>query len=179
MSVADALGAAAGVLLVFVLPGFALSKAIFPERRVRGPKAIERGVELAALSLVLSVSTTVLAGFALLNGPGFSASWTNPLLEAVLAAVTAVALAAAWVRGAFAKVPPAGRPLEPAPGAEGGWELLSALEGLAREERHLRRALRRVPADGAEARRIRGELETVARQRSRLERAREAEYASE
>jgi hypothetical protein len=180
MAVEQVLGVAAGVLLVFVLPGLALSKAIFPERRVRGPRAIERGVELAAMSLVLSVALTVVAGFALANapGPGFAAAWSNPLLEVVLAAFTAVALAAAFARGAFDRVPPEAPVPEAAPGADDGWETLSALERLAADERHLRRALRRSRPESAEANRLRQELDAVIRRREEVERAREAEYAS-
>jgi uncharacterized membrane protein len=99
----------AGVLLVFVVPGYAITKATFPEWRLRGPEALLRAVEIGTLSLVLSVTVTILVGFVLGAAPGnyFQASWSDPLLEALLAAITGVALAAAVLRGAFRRVPPA------------------------------------------------------------------------
>ena len=47
--------AIAGGALLFVVPGFAVAKAVFPERRVRGAAGVRWALELAALALVLSV----------------------------------------------------------------------------------------------------------------------------
>lgn len=169
--------ALAGLLLIFFLPGFAVARALFPEWRFRGPDGLLRVVETGAMSLVLSVSLTVLIGFALLNSPGgFSASWSDPVLEAILAGITGVGLVAAGLRGAFAREAPESRPLELLGGEEGGAEALERAEELAREERRLRHALR-VSREGPDAVRFRGELVRVRAEAERLGRAREEEYA--
>lgn len=168
-----------GGLLVFVLPGYSLTKALFPEWRVRGGGGWVRGVEIAALSLVGSVSITVLAGFGLLDvsPSGFQASWSNPTLEIILAAVTVAALGVAIVRGAFARVPPAGPTLEPEPGVGGGWAVVRQLDGLAREERSLRRSLRQAPPGSEEEARLRKALDAVRELSESVRSARERELA--
>ena len=170
--------AAVGLALVFVLPGFAIGRATFPEWRFRGPDALTRVVETAALSLLLSVGVTILLGFGWLNlpGTGFAATWSNPTLELSLAAVTVVALVVAWGRGAFRRAPPPAPALEPEGGAEGAWETMRKAEGLAREERRLQHALRRPPA-GADVARLRADLDRVTEEIKALRAAREAEYA--
>lgn len=175
----DPLGAAAGVLLVFVLPGLTSTKALFPEWRFRGPDALVRVVEVAALSLVLSVGYTVLIGFGLLNlpGTGFSATWSDPILELLLLGVVLVGLALGWARGAYRSEPPAAPPLEDSGGEEGGWELLRETERLAREERRLRHALRVSPND-AESARLNGELDRVSQEMAELRERRVREYGS-
>ena len=166
-----------GVLLVFVLPGFALSRALFPEWRFRGPAGLLRAVETGAMSLVLSAAVTILGGFVLLNTPaGFSATWSDPTLEGVLAGITVLGLAVAAYRGAFARVAPTARPLEPLSGEEGGAEALARAEELAREERRLRHALRVAP-DDASAARLKDDLGRVRAEVQRLGTAREEEYA--
>lgn len=165
-----------GLLLVFLLPGYALTKAIFPEWRVRGPTAALRAVELLTLSLVLSVVATILVGFVLANGPGpgFSASWSDPVLEVVLAALTLLALAVGAVRGAFAREPPAAPLLDPSPGSDDGWALVVRLETLDRERRSAQHHLRR--ATGAEVDRWRNVIAELDREAARLRTRREAEY---
>jgi len=176
MSVALA-EALAGLLLVFVLPGFAVSRALFPEWRFRGPDGSVHLVETVALTLILSVALTILIGFGLLNTTaGFSASWSDPVLETILAAITVVGLTVAWLRGAFARIPPAPRPLEPLPGEEGGAETLERGEELVREERRLRHALRVAP-DAASTARLEGDLGRVRAEARRLGAAREQQYA--
>ncbi|MCI4369300.1 MAG: DUF1616 domain-containing protein [Thermoplasmata archaeon] len=169
-----------GLLLVFALPGFALTRALFPEWRLRGPDALERIVETATLSLVTSVALTVLVGFALLNGPGggFQASWSQPVLEGVLAGIAAVGFAIALVRGGFSKTAPSGPAPEASPGVEGAWELLRRLEGLYRQERRLRHEIRGIPAGSPRAAELSQQLEQVRSESDRLKRAREAEYGS-
>ena len=165
--------ALAGLLLLFVLPGLATTFALFPEWRFRGPAAILRAVEVAALSLILSVSYTVLLGFVLLNSPsGFSAAWSSPTLELLLAAVTIVGFSVAIARGAFrrgaATLP---RALEPSPGEEGGWEILRELESLARQERRLTHSVRVAETEsdrkrsGDELARIRAEIRRIGEER--------------
>ena len=170
----------AAFLLVFLLPGYALTRATFPEWRIRGDDAALRATETAALSLVLSVSTTILVGFGLLNlAPGgFAASWSNPTLEISLGAITAVALVVAGMRGAFDRVAPPPPPIEPSPGSDDGWELMREIESLARQERRLVHRLRSVGTGSAEARVIENDLEAVREESLRLRRAREEEYAS-
>jgi hypothetical protein len=168
----------AGALLVFFVPGYAVTKAVFPEWRIRGAVATLRLLEVVTLSLVTSVGLTVLVGYALLEGGpnGFQAAWGDPLLEAVLAAVAAVAFVVAWERGAFARTPPA--PPAPEPADEAGtWRLVEQLDELRREERRIRHRLRQAPAGSTEASRLRGELERVRAETSHLQTRREEEYA--
>ncbi len=136
-----------------------------------------RIVETAAMSLVLSVALTILVGFGLLSSPGgFSASWSDLVLETILVALAIAGFAVAAVRGAFTRVPPVGRPLEPLSGEEGGAEALERAEGLAREERRLRHALRVAP-DEASSARLRGDLGRVRAEAHQLGAQREEEYA--
>ena len=169
--------AAAAILLFFVVPGLAISRAVFPEWRFRGPGGTEHAVETAALSLVLSVSLTVLVGFALANSPGagFSASWSDPILQVVLFAITMLALAVAFIRGAFNREPP--RPIHPVvPVPNGDWATLRRLDRLARERSHVLRALRRARSDPEEVRRLESRLEELKTESDRVKRNREAEF---
>ena len=170
-----------GLLLLFVVPGYAVTRAVFPEWRMRGENALRRGVEVLTLSFVLSVSLTVLLGYVLLSAfsGGFSAAWSDPLLEATLAAVTLVAGSVAYLRGAFARVPPIPpRWTEEEPGEEGAWEVTVELDRLAREERRLEHDLRRIGADPERTRVLRSSLEGVRAERESLERRREAEIGA-
>ncbi|MGA7924344.1 MAG: DUF1616 domain-containing protein, partial [Thermoplasmata archaeon] len=94
--------AALALGLIYLIPGFAVSRAVFPEWRFRGPLGLQRVVETVALSLTLSVALVVLIGFILSStSVGFSASWSDPFLELVLVVVTILALVVAALRGAF------------------------------------------------------------------------------
>ena len=171
--------AVVGGALVFVLPGAAVAKAVFPERRVRGPDGVRWALELAALALVLSVVLTVVVGAVLLSvAPGgFAASWSDPLLEAVLAAITAVAFVAAAAQGAFRSVPPPTRPSAEEPGSEAPWELADALGRLQRERKGLERDLARLgTADTALGERLRGRLARIGEEEATLRERREADY---
>ena len=101
----------AGGLLLFFLPGYAVTKALFPEWRVRGPEGGRRLLETVTLSFVTSVGLTVVVGFGILDlvPGGFAATWSDPVLEGALAAVALVGFVAAFFRGAFARTPPATR----------------------------------------------------------------------
>ena len=169
-----------GFLLIFFVPGYALTKATFPEWRVRGPDGLLRLLETVTLSFVLSIVLTVLVGYGLLAAApgGFQAYWTDPLLEAALAAVAAVGFAVAWLRGGFARSAPPAPPSEAPFGETGAWQLSRELERLAREERRIRHQLRVHGGDPAEASRLREELARVDGERSELQRRREAEYAT-
>lgn len=169
--------AVASVLLFFVLPGLALSRAVFPEWRFRGAGGTEHIVETAAFSLVVSVSLTVVVGFALANSPGagFSAAWTDPILQTVLFAITVVALGVAFARGAFNREPPSGSPREPSPPAR-DWETLRELDRIARERGRILRAIQRASDDPKEVRRLEARLDELNVESERVKRRREAEF---
>jgi uncharacterized membrane protein len=166
-----------GLLLVFFVPGYCLTKATFPEWRVRGPDGLRRLLEIGTLAFVLSLVLTVLVGALLLavSPAGFQAYWSDPVLEAGLAAIAAVGFAIAWTRGAFARTPPAPHPLEPSGGEEGAWELSRELDRLARDERRLVHQLRSSP--DSETPRLKAELERVRAESTELRNRREVEYA--
>ena len=180
MSVTGGLEAVIGVLLLFFLPGYALTKATFPEWRLRGARAVSRLVVILSLSFVLSEGLTILVGYVLLAaGPGgFRASWSDPVLEVVLGGVTVVAVAIGGVRGAFRREPPVRTAPEPLAGDEGAFELTVRLDRLQREERRLEHALRRSGKVPAEDAKLRLRLEEIRRARAALVEARESEYAS-
>jgi uncharacterized membrane protein len=157
-----------GVLLLFFLPGFAVTRALFPEWRLRGDAKWLRIVETGTLSLVLSVGFTILLGFGLLNLPsGFAAGISDPVLEVGLASITAVGFLLAAVRGSFARTPPTGPALPEATGEEGTWEAVRSFDRLSSEIRRVRHALR-VASTEVERRRLTdrlSELEAELRQR--------------
>ena len=168
-----------GLTLVFFLPGYFATKALFPEWRVHGPDGLSRLVEIVTLGFVLSVVLTIVLGYGLLIlGPnGFQASWTDPVLEALLAAVAAVAFAAGVLRHAYSREAPAPGGDGPEPAGEGAWELLHELEALNREERRLRHELRVTKADPNTNARLASEIESVQQRITTLRQRREAEYA--
>jgi hypothetical protein len=172
--------AAGGLLLVFFVPGYALTKATFPEWRVRGSNALLRLVEIVTLSFVLSVVLTVLVGYVLLVAApgGFQAYWTDPVLEAALAGVAAVGVAAGWLRGAYRREPPPAPSPEGGTGDEGAWELTRELEELGREERRIAHALRTQKDNPNEEAQLREALDHLRARREQLREHREAEYAT-
>ena len=177
-----ALEDAAGFLLVFFLPGYAVTKALFPEWRIRGPERWLRLLEIVSLGFVLSVVLTILAGYLLLVGSpsGFAAYWNAPTLEVVLLAVAIVALATAVARGAFARVPPTPRgPPAVDANEEAAWATTRELDRLAREEKALVRSLKQPSLEGSEESRLRARLEAVRARSEELLRAREADLLAE
>jgi Protein of unknown function (DUF1616) len=168
-----------GFLLVFLLPGYAVTKAVFPEWRVRGPAAGLRAVEIGTLSLVLSVGLTVVVGFALLDlpGPGFAAYWTDPVLEVTLGAIAFVALIVGALRGAYRHEPPDGPTPEPSPGSENGWELVRRLDSIERTRRRLEHQLRVLGDSDRRAQEWRDEIQRLVDEAARIRRTREEEYA--
>ena len=180
MTAIGGIEAVLGGLLLFFVPGYAVTKAVFPEWRVRGPDGARRLVEVVTLSFVTSIGLTVLVGYGLLSlAPGgFAAAWSDPVLEAVLAAVALVAAVVAVLRGAFARTPPAPRPTEGGAGEEGAWELSRELERLGRDERRIQHALRTAARSPTEVDRLTKELEDVRAQREALRRAREDQYGT-
>jgi hypothetical protein len=168
-----------GGLLVFFVPGYALTRATFPEWRLGGPAGSLRLLEIVALAFVLSVVLTVLVGYVLLAaGPtGFQAAWSDPVVEATLAGVALVAFVAGWFRGAYRSSPPARAATTDADREAEPFELLHRLDLLAREERRLRHRLRTRGADHAEQQQIERQLEELRIEVTELRRRREAEYA--
>jgi uncharacterized protein DUF1616 len=180
MASVNALEATAGLALTFFLPGFALARATFPEWRFRGPGGTIRIIETLTLSLFGSVAVTIVVGYGLLSTPvGFQATWSNPLLFEILAGVSLVLLVVAGLRGAFARVPPAGPTLEPNIGNEGAFETIRELDGLKAEERRLRHRLRVLPRDHSERERISDELERLIAREAAVVAAREVELNAE
>jgi hypothetical protein len=176
----DPLESITGALLLFVLPGLAWTLALFPEWRFRGPLAITRAVETATAAFVMSLAFTVLVGFALtfnVSGP-FPATWSDPVLEEILAAIAAIGFILAYFRGAFDRVPPAAPAPEPAPGADAPTPVLEELSELRTIERRLRHRLRQRGLGSSERERVEAELGDVERKVEALRRRREDEYAA-
>lgn len=172
MSPFEPLAILLGAALFFFLPGFAVARAVFPEKRFRGAAGLRGALELVVLSFVLSVALTVLVGYLLLSvAPGaFSATWDTPTLEVALAALAAVGFGVGAARGAYSATPPAGRAPAALAGDEGAWQLSRKLDRLAAE----RRAARRERTGAAEAGTAR--LARIDDEEGALARAREAEY---
>ncbi len=172
---ATALEVVVGTPLLFFVPGYTVTKAIFPEWRVRGELALRRLLEIATLGFVLSVVLTVLAGGLLLaSAPGgFQAAWSDPVLESLLAGIALVGFVIGLLRGAYAREPPSPPAPEPDAGEEAAWTLMQRLDELAREERRLRHALRTDPTDRAATER---EIERVRAEQDALGREREVAY---
>jgi len=168
-----------GVPLLFFVPGYTVTKAVFPEWRVRGVSALRRGLEIGTLAFALSVVLTVLAGELLLSAApdGFRAAWSDPVLESVLAGVALVGFVAGWVRGAYSAEPPSVAAPSDDGGEEGAWELTRRLDELGREERRLRHALRVARASDPERAALARDLERVVGEQDALGREREATYA--
>jgi uncharacterized membrane protein len=168
----------AGFLLIFFVPGFTVTRATFPEWRVRGAGGRRRLVETVTLSFVLSVGLTVLVGYAILAGgpTGFQASWSDPVLEAILAGIAAVAFVVGIARGAYRREPPPGP--SAAPEAEvDPLELTRELDRLAREERRIRHQLRVGTPPPAEQEQLNARLAAIVSERSELETRQEASFA--
>jgi hypothetical protein len=173
--------AIAGLLLVFFVPGYTLTKATFPEWRLRGPTAPLRLLETVTAAFVLSVVLTILVGYLLLTAApgGFQSYYSNPVLEVALAGVAAVAFAFGWARGAYRRDPPPPHVGDADPGSEGAWELTRELDRLAREERRLRHELRTGSSRRDEEAALQADLERVRARREELRLHREAEYGTQ
>lgn len=168
-----------GGALLFALPGYAWSRALFPEWRLRGPTALDTAVRLGTLSFVWSLAILVVVGSALSEIPslGFSAAWSDPRLELLLAGLTLIGFAVAALRGAFSA------PVEPAPRASAPEDssplpTLRQLDRIAREESRVRRALRRSPAGSEGRARLEEELGRLRARSEEIRRARQEDYGS-
>jgi uncharacterized membrane protein len=173
--------ASVALVLFFFLPGYLLSRALWPEWRLRGEKALELGVLTVTSALVFSTALTVLAGFYLGNVGLFQAGPGNPLLEEVLAALSALLLVIGWWRGAFSKDPPPAPSYARAPlaGEEDVEEYMQEMASLAQEERRLLHAIRTTGRTNPGKReRLESELETLRTRRRAKEADREERMSS-
>ena len=180
MAPLNALEDVAGFLLIFFVPGYAVTKALFPEWRIRGPERYLRLLEIVSLGFVLSLVLTILVGYLLLVGTpaGFQSYWSAPTLEAALTAIAGVAIVVGLLRGAYARSPPAARgPPAVEPDEAEVWAVTRELDRLGREERHLVRALNRKGLDPAEEGRLRSRLSDIRARADEIGRRREAEIA--
>jgi hypothetical protein len=169
--------ALAGLAVLFLLPGFGLTAALFPERIRPARDRSLAAVEVVALSVIVSVSVTILLGELLQTaGPGFSASWSDPRLELLDLGLGLASLGVGAVRGAFRRSPEPASPGE-AP-ADLGWETLRSFERLAAEERRIERSLKRDGLDAAERAGLERRRELIRAERQALRERREREYAS-
>ena len=91
-----------GLLLIFVLPGVALIKAMFPR-----PGELDQeynGIYVLALGMTTSVCITILVGFILGSIPvdeGEKGYFDRPLIIGSLVGVTVLFFALGWWRGAY------------------------------------------------------------------------------
>jgi hypothetical protein len=176
MGAVDIPEAVAGLALLFFLPGFAVARATFPEWRFRGPAGTIRLLETLSLSLVTSVGITVIVGFGLLKTPvGFQATWSDPLLFAILAALTAIGLVIALLRGAFASTPPKGPEVPSEPGTDGAFETIRELDRLHAQERRVVHRLRVMARDDPGRSSLDSELTDLRQRSAAIVAAREAE----
>jgi hypothetical protein len=173
----DVLESIAGGLLVFVLPGFVWSRALFPEWPLRGPAASIRWVETLTLSFLMSVSMTIVIGSALSrnNTLDFSASWSAPTVEILLAAATAIGVVAAWLRGGLTwrGAPRAAGPSDE-PDVTG---TLRDLDRIERDRIRARRALHDARGDPKKEAACRETLEELDLRARRIREHREAQIA--
>ncbi len=151
-----------GLLLIFVLPGTMLIKAMFPR-----PGELDEeynGLYVITLGMATSICITILVGFVLGSLPvrdGGQGWFDTPFIVGGLVSVTVAFFAIAWWRGAFpwlglvhkglARFP---MPAEAPAGTKRHDELLSQIELMTRERDALKREvkdmLRRERAHGRE-----------------------------
>lgn len=109
----------ATILLVFFVPGYFLTKALFPRPREFSDELPE--VYTIAFSMCLSIAVSILSGTALAmlppdatTGKGY---FDTPYIVASLLLLTALFAGAAWWRGAFPGLARVSRRLERRPAA--------------------------------------------------------------
>lgn len=167
------------LLLYFFVPGYLLVKALWPEKRWKGPKAEITAVEMVTAGFLSSLGLLLVIGFVLGNSNAFQASAADPLLEEILAALSLVFLALGWFRGAYAREPPQVPSfVEPvSPGEEDLASTFGRLESLLRDEREAQRSLRqarREKAPSEDLRALEARVEEVRAKRRRAQQEREA-----
>lgn len=171
--------AAVGLMLIFFLPGFAVTRALFPERRVFRPPSGKVLVEQLTSSVILSVAITILAGYVWLGtSVGFQVTWAQPRVEESLAAISGVGLAVAAARGSFARRTPQGPDLPPEAGHSDPMALIRQLDELARRRRSLQHQRRIAGGDSPDSASIDEAIRRIDDEDRALRAQREEEYAS-
>lgn len=172
----DPLFSLAALVLLFFLPGYLLMKALWPEHRVRGPGGRLWLLQVLAGGVVLSTVLSILIGFYLGNVGLFQAGPSQPYLEALLGALSAVFFVAGWFRGAFARTAPAPAPVggEELPAEDDTGDYWKSLEEMARTERRLRHEIRSLRKSGKDDRVPTQELNALTDRRKQLQQSRES-----
>jgi hypothetical protein len=149
-SVPFALGALA---LFFFVPGYLLVKALWPEKRWKGPEAPITALEMVTGGFLASLGLFLVIGFALGNTGVFQAGPSDPLLEEILLGLSVLFLVVGWVVGAYRKEAPAAPSFvePPGPGEEDLGPVLDQFQRWNREERDLRREIHRLRREGGSA----------------------------
>lgn len=181
MDPGDALFAVGSLALFFFVPGYLMVKALWPEKRWRGPDRSAVALEMVTGGFVASLGIFLLVGFALGNTGNFWASSSDPVLQEVLVAFALLFLGLGWFRGAFARdPPPVPRFVEPeGPGEEPVEPVVERFRRMMREEAKLEREIRqrrRAGAPAGEIEALQAELKSLRESRRKAEREREASY---
>jgi hypothetical protein len=169
------------LVLFFFLPGYLLMKALWPEWRIRGKAAVERGVTMVTGAVVSSTAMTILVGFVLGNTASFQAGPDNPLLEAVLLVLSVAFFLVGLWRGAYSKWPlPSPSYAEHALKGEDDTEaFVEEIEAIVREELRLKAEIKHAKRENPEkAERLKEELDAHVSRRRELEKARESQVNS-
>ncbi|HEV2519661.1 MAG TPA: DUF1616 domain-containing protein [Thermoplasmata archaeon] len=171
--------AAVGLMLIYFLPGFAVTRALFPERRVFRPTSAKVLVEQLTSSVILSVAITILAGYVWLGtSVGVQVTWAQPRVEESLAVISGVTLAVAAARGSFARRAPKGPDLAPESGHSDPMAIIRQLDELGRRRRSLEHQRRVTGADSPDSVSIDEAIRQIDDEDRALRAQREAEYAS-
>lgn len=170
--------ALAALALFFFVPGYLLMKALWPEKRWKGPEATIVALEMVTGGFLASLGLFLLVGFGLGNAGDFEAGASDPLVEGILAAFALVFFLAGWFQGAYRKEPPPAPSFvePPGPGEEDLGPLLDQFQTWSREERDLRREIHRLRREGGdpqELERRTEELEALKAKRKEAERERQ------
>ncbi|MGI0152016.1 MAG: hypothetical protein ACREC5_08785, partial [Thermoplasmata archaeon] len=104
-------------------------------------------------------------------------SWTDPVLEEILAATAAIGFVVAYLREGFAATPPRAPAPEPSPGAESPTPLLQQVAALKTDERRIRHRLRKRDLAASERASLEAQMSEVGERLDALRRTREEEYA--
>jgi hypothetical protein len=139
-----------GILLIFVLPGTMLIKAMFPRKGELDEEY--NGLYVITLGMAASVCLTILVGFVLGSmGPRDSGKgyFDAPFIAGSLAGLTIFFFIVAWYRGAFPWLgllhPSLARfpiPAEAPRGTKRHDQLLAKIEELTKEHDHLKRKVK-------------------------------------
>ncbi len=143
------------ILLIFILPGYGWTKALWP-----APDDLSEeynALYVAAFSMVFSIATVIFAGFAILSIPvakGAQGLFTLQVLLPTLLGLSAIALLLAWWRGGLAwagrisprlvRMPRSTKRLRPGMEDAQLEALVSSLRSLSRQREELRAQVRQL-----------------------------------